>query len=102
MEFFKEETLMFQDNDFEIPNPIMKNDHDQDSDDKRVFLLFYRKSTLLKELLERFDKTIKEHHLKNIFFFKVKEIGMDFNDAFSSVTLFNVSFTKALKIFSFR
>lgn len=102
MEFFKEETLMFQDNDYEIPNPTMKNDPEQDFDDKRVFLLFYRKSTLLKDLLERFDKTIKEHHLKNIFFFKVKEIGMEFNDAFSSVTLFNVNFAKTLKNCLFR
>lgn len=87
IEFFKEKTLIYQD-EYEIP--IKVESEKKDVDDKQVFLLFYRKNTLLKELLEKFDKTIKEHHIKNIFFFKVKEIGMIFNDAFAAVTLLNV------------
>ena len=90
IEFFKEKTLIYQDDNYEIP-PMQKMEGEKkDVDEKQVFLLFYRKNTLLKELLEKFDKTIKEHHIKNIFFFKVKEIGMVFNDAFAAVTLLNV------------
>lgn len=89
MEFFKEKTLIYQDNEYEIPNKISSDM--KEGEDKQVFLLFYRKNTLLKELLMKFDKTIKEHHIKNIFFFKVKEIGMIFNDAFAAVTLLNVN-----------
>ena len=93
MKFFKEKTLIYQDNDYEIP--IVDFDktksENKEVDEKQVFLLFYRKNTLLKDLLMKFDKTIKEHHIKNIFFFKVKEIGMIFNDAFAAVTLLNVN-----------
>lgn len=105
VQFFKEKTLIYQD-EYEIP--IQRADNDKKVDEKQVFLLFYRKNTLLKELLERFDKTIKEHHIKNIFFFKVKEIGMIFNDAFAAVTMVNVSFSssqrnliKFLQLYSF-
>ena len=92
IEFFKEKTLIYQDDNYEIP-PMQKLDTEKkEVDENQVFLLFYRKNTLLKELLEKFDKTIKEHHIKNIFFFKVREIGMVFNDAFAAVTLLNVIF----------
>lgn len=57
---------------------------------KQVFLLFCRKKALLKELLKKFDKTLKEHHIRNTMFFRVKEIGVSFNDAFAAVTFPNV------------
>ena len=90
--FFKEKTLINPDHVYDILNTLIEknNANAKEIDEKQVFLLFYRKNTLLKELLEKFDKTVKEHHIKNIFFFKVREIGMVFNDAFAAVTLLNV------------
>lgn len=89
-EFPKEKSITEPDDEFTIPLPNFS--FDQDIDDNEVYLLFYRKSTLLKELLEKFDKTIKEHQTKNYFFFKVKRISLAFKDAFAAVTLLNVKF----------
>lgn len=88
IEFPKEKSITEPDDEFTIPLP--NTNYEQDADDNEVYLLFYRKSTLLKELLEKFDKTIKEHQKKNYFFFKVKRIALNFKDAFAAVTLLNV------------
>jgi hypothetical protein len=64
----------------------------QDNQPIKMHLLFYRRNTQFKDLLELFDKSAKDHHLRNLTFLRVKDFGVQFRDPVIGVTMLTVNF----------